>query len=155
MLNFVYLRSSRLKVLHFWLDSCIANKVEKFELETACWMHLEGFQVVSSHFWALVCTGLTSRGHRSTGQSAGPMHMLGTGLTGGGDRSDRCELKLLQLPCFQVVCMHSSRGRCIVSEGACMCAGGALCGCSSFVSLVCALCLSFVLSRMCRAVALA
>jgi hypothetical protein len=65
MLNFVYLRSSRLKVLHFWLDSCIVNKGEKFELEMAYWMHLEGFQVVSSHFWALVCTGLTDRGHRS------------------------------------------------------------------------------------------
>jgi hypothetical protein len=50
MLNFVHLISSRLKVLHFWLDSCIANKGEKFELEMACWMHLEGFQVVSSHF---------------------------------------------------------------------------------------------------------
>jgi hypothetical protein len=48
-----------LKVLHFWLDSWIVNKGEKFELEMACWMHLEGFQVVSSHFWALVCTGLT------------------------------------------------------------------------------------------------
>jgi hypothetical protein len=52
-----------LKILHFWLDSCIANKGEKFELEMACWMHLEGFQVVSSYFWALVCTGLTGRGH--------------------------------------------------------------------------------------------
>jgi hypothetical protein len=82
MLNFVYLRSSRLHFLHFWLDSCIVNKGEKFELEMACWMHLEGFQVVSSHFWALVCTGLT-------GQSADPVHMLGTGLTGGGDRSNR------------------------------------------------------------------
>jgi hypothetical protein len=82
MLNFVYLRSSRLKVLHFWLDSCIVKKGEKFELEMACWMHLEGFQVVSSHFWALVCTGLTS-------QSAGLVHMLGTSLTGGGDQSDR------------------------------------------------------------------
>jgi hypothetical protein len=51
--------------LHFWLDSCIANKGEKFELEMAYWMHLEGFQVVSSHFWALVCNGLTGRGHRS------------------------------------------------------------------------------------------
>jgi hypothetical protein len=60
------------------------------------------------------------------------VHMLGTGLTGDGDRSDRCELKLLQLPCFQEVCMHSSRGSCIGSGGACMCAGGALCGCSSF-----------------------
>jgi hypothetical protein len=31
---------------------------------------------------------------------------------------------LLQLPCFQLFCMHSSRGRCIGSGGACMCAGG-------------------------------
>jgi hypothetical protein len=62
---------------------------------------------------------------------------------------------LLQLPGFQVVCMHSSRGRCIGSRGACMCAGGALCGFSSFALVVCTLCLSFVLSRMCRAVALA
>jgi hypothetical protein len=46
MLNFVYLRSSRLKVLHFWLDSCFAKKGEKLDLEMACWMHLEGFQVV-------------------------------------------------------------------------------------------------------------
>jgi hypothetical protein len=57
---------------------------------------------------------------------------------------------------FQVVfCMHSSRGRCICSGGACMCAGGAHRGCSSFGLVVCALCLSIVLSRMCRAVALA
>jgi hypothetical protein len=41
--------------------------------------------VVSSHFWALLHTGLT-------GQSDGPVHMLGTGLTGGGDRSDWSEL---------------------------------------------------------------
>jgi hypothetical protein len=75
------------------------------------------------------------------------VHMLGTGLTGGGDRSDRCELKLLELPYFQVVCMHSSRGR--------IGSGGALCGFSSFALVVCALCLSFVLSWMCRAVALA
>jgi hypothetical protein len=65
MLNFVYLRSSRLKVLHFWIDSCIANKGEKFELEMTCWMHLEDFQVVLSHFWALLHTGLTGHGHRS------------------------------------------------------------------------------------------
>jgi hypothetical protein len=64
MLNFVYLRISRLHFLHFWLDSCIANKGEKFDLEMACWMHLEGFQVVLSSFWALVCTGLTGQGHR-------------------------------------------------------------------------------------------
>jgi hypothetical protein len=29
--------------VHFWLDSCIGNKGEKFELEMACWMHFEGF----------------------------------------------------------------------------------------------------------------
>jgi hypothetical protein len=58
--------------------------------------------------------------------SASPVHMLGTGLTGGDDRSDRCELKLLQLPYFQVVCMHSSRGRCIgLGELACV-QGGSL-----------------------------
>jgi hypothetical protein len=78
MLNFVYLRSSRLNFLHFWLDSCIANKGGKFELGMAYWTHLEGFQVVSNHFWALLCSGLT-------GVSAGPVHMLGTGLTGGDD----------------------------------------------------------------------
>jgi hypothetical protein len=60
------------------------------------------------------------------------VHLLGTGLTGGGDRSDRCKLKSLQLPRFQVVCMHWSRGSCIGSGGACMCAGRALCGFSSF-----------------------
>jgi hypothetical protein len=62
---------------------------EKFELEMVCWMHLEGFQVVSSHFWALVCTGLTGRGHRSDRSEYWSVHMLGTGLTGGGDQSDR------------------------------------------------------------------
>jgi hypothetical protein len=56
---------------------------------------------------------------------------------------------LLQLPCFQLVCMHSSRGRCIGSGGACVCAGGDLCGCSSFVSVVCSLCLSLVFCLGC------
>jgi hypothetical protein len=36
-----------------------------------------------------------------------------------------------------------------------MCAGGALCGFSSFGLVVCALCFSVVLSRMCRAIAIA
>jgi hypothetical protein len=36
---------------------------------------------------------------------------------------------MMQLLCFhQVVCMHSFRGSWIGSGGACMCAGGALCG---------------------------
>jgi hypothetical protein len=85
MLNFVYWRSFRLLFLHFGLDSCIVNKGEKFEHVLVYWMHLEGFQVVSSHFWALCVTGLTDR-------RAGPVHMLHIGLTGGGDRSNRSEL---------------------------------------------------------------
>jgi hypothetical protein len=50
MLNFVYLRSSKLHFLQFWLDSCIANKGEKFVHDLAHYMHLEGFQVISSYF---------------------------------------------------------------------------------------------------------
>jgi hypothetical protein len=60
-----------------------------------------------------------------------------TGLTG--------ESWVVAAALFQVMfCMHSSRGSCIGSGGACMCAGGALCGFSSFGLVVCALCLSFV-----------
>jgi hypothetical protein len=77
------------------------------------------------------------------------VHMLGTGLTGGGDRSDRCELKLLQLACF-------SSGLHAFVQGELACVQGELFVVfSSFVLVVCALCLSFVLSRICRAVALA
>jgi hypothetical protein len=156
MLNFGYLRISRLKVLHFWLDSCIANKVEKFELEMACWMHLEGFQVVLSHFWTLMYTGLTGQGHWSDRSECWSCSHV-------AHRSDwwcwpvwPVRAELMQLLCFlQVVCMHLSRGSCIGSVGACMCAGGALCGLSSFGLVVCNLCLRFALSRMCRAVALA
>jgi hypothetical protein len=72
MLNFVYLRSSRLHFLHFWLDSCIANKGEKFELVLACCIHLEGFQVVSSCFWAQAISQV-----------------------GGAHRSDRCSSQVL------------------------------------------------------------
>jgi hypothetical protein len=42
----------------------------------------------------------------------------------------------------EVVYMHSSRGSCIGSGGACMCAGGAPCGFSSFGLVACAPCLS-------------
>jgi hypothetical protein len=111
--------------------------------------------------------------------------MLRTSLTGGVDRSDQSGLSCCSCPAssgvlhafvqgelhwfrgsmhvcrvaaalFQVVfCMHSSSGSCIGSGGAYMCAGGALCGFSSFGLVVCSICSSFVLSRMCRAVALA
>jgi hypothetical protein len=124
MLNFVYLKSSRLKVLHFWLDSYIVNNGEKFELVLGYWMHLEGFQVVLSHFCALLHTGLTGRGHRfDRSECCSCAHVE--------HRSDRwwlpvwpVRVELMRLLCFlQVVGMHSSRGSCIGSVGACMCAG--------------------------------
>jgi hypothetical protein len=76
----------------------------------ACWMHLEGFHVVSSHFWALMCTDLTGRGHRSDRSECWSCAHV-------EHRSDRWWWPVwpvraeLQLPCFQVVfCMHSFRG---------------------------------------------
>jgi hypothetical protein len=124
MLNFVYLRSSKVAFLHFGLDSCIVNKGEKFELVLDYRMHLEGFQVVSSHFWALVCTGLTSWGHRSDRSECWPCSNV-------AHRSDRwcrpvwlVRTELMQLLCFhQVVCMHSSRGSCIGWGGLHVCRG--------------------------------
>ena len=111
MLNFVYLRSSRLHFLHFWLDSCIVNKGEKFEHVLAYWMHLEGFQVVSSYFWALLCTGLTGWGHRSDRSECWSCSHV-------AHRSDRwcrpvwpVRAELLQLLCF-------------VKWFACICPGG-------------------------------
>jgi hypothetical protein len=129
MLNFVYLRSSGLKVLHFWLDSCIVNKGKKFELVLGCWMHLEGFQVISRHFWALLHTGLTGRGHRSYRSECWSCAHV-------EHQSNRwwwpvwpLRAELMQLLCFlRVVGLHSSRLSCIGSGGACTCAGGALCG---------------------------
>jgi uncharacterized protein YbdZ (MbtH family) len=52
---------------------------------------------------------------------AGPVYMLSIGLTG---QSWAVVAALF----WDVVCMHSSRGSCIGSGGACMCAGGSLCG---------------------------
>jgi hypothetical protein len=122
MLNSVYLRSSRLKVLHFWLDSCIANKGEKFELEMACWLLLEGFQVVASHFWALLHTGLTSRGHRSDRSKCWSCSHV-------AHRSDRwcwpvwpVRAELLQLPCFKwcFACIRPGEIALVQGELACV-----------------------------------
>jgi hypothetical protein len=163
MLNFVYLRSSRLKVLHFSLDSCIANKGEKFELEMACWMHLQGFQVVSSHFWALVCTGLTGRGHRSDrtrssvwlGRVLVPFTcctpvwpVMLTGLTGQGWVVAAALFSSGVLHAFVQGELNWFRGSLHVCRWSSL-------WFLSFGLVVCALCLSIILSRMCRAVALA
>jgi hypothetical protein len=79
-------------------------------------MHLEGFQVVSTHFWALLCTGLACWGHWSDWSKCWPCSHV-------AHRSDRwcrpvwpVRAVLMQLLCFcQVVGMHSSRGSCIGS----------------------------------------
>jgi hypothetical protein len=133
----------------FGLIHALPTRGGELELEMACWMHLEGFQVVSSHFWALGCTGLSGRGHRSDWSD-------GWSCSHVAHQSDRwcwpvwpVRARLLQLPCF------NSCLACIGSGGACMCAVGALCGSSSFGLVVCTLCFNIVLSRMCRAVALA
>jgi hypothetical protein len=155
MLNFVHLRSSRLTVSHFWLDSCIANKGEKFELEMACWMHLEGSQVVSSHFWALVCTGLTGRGPRSDWLECWFCSHV-------AHWSDRwcwpvwpVRAELLQLPYFKWCFACIRPGELHWFRGSLYGCRGSSLWFSSFGLVVCALCLSFVLSRMCRAVTLA
>jgi hypothetical protein len=80
--------------------------------------------------------------------------MLHTGLTGGGvDWSERFRAELLQLPCFKwcFACIHPGGVTLVQGELACV----FFVGFSSFGLVVCALCLSIVLPRMCRAVALA
>jgi hypothetical protein len=143
----------------FWLDSCIANKGEKFELDLACCMHLEGFQVVLGYFWAWAVSQVASawpvRGTDLTGVVPRCWAILPTGLTvrvaGLTGQSWVVAAALLHV----VVHMHSSSESCIGSGGACMCAGGGLCGFRALVWWFAALCLSIVLSRMCRFVALA
>jgi hypothetical protein len=148
MLNFVYLRSSRLHFWNFGLDSCIVNKGEKFEHVLGYWTHLEGFQVVSSHFWALLHTGLT-------GQSDGLVHMWSTGLTGGGNRSNWSELSWCSCSVFIKWFACICPGGVALVQGELACVQGELFVFSSFGLVVCALCLSIALSRMCWAVALA
>jgi hypothetical protein len=149
MLNFVYLRSSRLHFFAFfaWFMHCQQGSGE-FEHVLGYWMHFESFQVVSSHFWALCVTGLTGRGHRSDRSECWPCSHLCIGLTGQSWVGAAALFLSSGWHAFVQGELHGSRG-------ACMCAGGALCDFSSFCLVVCALCLSIVLSRMCWAVALA
>jgi hypothetical protein len=152
MLNFVYLRSSRLNLWHFLFDSCIVNKGQKFELEMACCTHLEGFQVVSSYFWALAVSQVASawpvRGTGLTGVVPRCWAILSTGLTSEGDRSDRWELSWWS-------CSVSWGGSHAFVQGELHWFRGSSLWLSSFGLVVCALCLSIVLSQMCRVVALA
>jgi hypothetical protein len=84
-----------------------------------------------------VVTGLT-------GQSAGLVHMLGTGLTGGGDRSDRCKLKFATSALFSSGLHAFIQGELHWFRGSLHVCRGSSLWFSSFVLVVCALCLSFV-----------
>jgi hypothetical protein len=60
----------------FWATECIEKVFMWFRAISG---------LCCTPVWPVEVTGLTS-------QSAGPVHMLSTGLTGGSDRSDRLEL---------------------------------------------------------------
>jgi hypothetical protein len=144
MLNFVYLRSSRLIFFGIlaWFMHCQQGG------EVWSWNGLlhtfrrfpSGFELFFSSGSFPGGIGLTGEGHRSDRCSS---QVLGDPV----HRSDRwgwpvwpVRAKLMQLLCFhQVVCMHSSRGSCIGSGGACICAGGALCGFRALVGDFCSL----------------
>jgi hypothetical protein len=159
MLNFVYLRSSRLHFLHFWPDSCIVNKGEKFELEMACCTHLEGFQVVLSYFWALAFSQVASawpvKGTGLTVVVPRCWVIFSTGLTGEVDRSDLWELSWCSCSVSWGGSHALVHGKLHWFRGSLHVCRGALCGFSRFGLVVWALFLSIVLSRMWRAVALA
>jgi hypothetical protein len=153
-MNFVYLRSYMLKLSAFCLDSCIVNKREKFVHALGTWECLEGVPIGSGNFWAVWCrAGLMGRSNRPQA-----VRCVVGGLTAWGRRSNRPgqSEQFFALCCFPVLlCCICLGGVCFGSGGSLhMCRGSSL-WCLSFGSVVCALCLSMVLSRMCRAVALA
>jgi hypothetical protein len=92
---------------------------EKFEHDLACCMYLEGFQVVSSYFWARAVSQVAStwpvRYSGLTGVVPRCWAILSTCLTGEVDRSERSEQGWSSCSVCKVVCMHSSRESCIGS----------------------------------------
>jgi hypothetical protein len=152
-MNFVYLTSYMLKLFAFCLYSCIFNKGEKLVHDLGTWECLKGVQFGSGKFWAVWCrAGLLGRSNRTQAVSCGA-----GGLTALWRRSNRPGLgeQIFALCCIPVLhCCISSGGVCFSSGSLHMCRGSSL-WCSSFGSVVCTLCLSMVLSQMCRAVALA
>jgi hypothetical protein len=103
------------------------------------------FQMESA--WSVRYTGLTGVVPRCWA-------ILSTSLTGEVDRSNRSDQGWSSCSVCEVVCMHSFKGSCFGSgEHACVQEGSLWF--SSFGLVVCTLCLSIVLSRMCWAVALA
>jgi hypothetical protein len=92
---------------------------------------------------------------RLIGPSAGPVHMLSTGLTGGGDRSDRSELSRCSYSVFIKWFACIRPGGVALVQGELACVQGELFVVFELWLVVCTLCLSIVFSWMCRVVALA
>jgi hypothetical protein len=120
----------------------------------ACWMHLEGFQVVSSHLWALVCTGLTGRGHRSDRSECWSCSHVAHRSDWWSDRSDRSGLSCCNCPVSSGVLyafiqgeLHWFRGSIHVCRGSSLWFFEVWFGGLRFL-------FEHSLSRMCRAVAL-
>jgi hypothetical protein len=78
-----------------------------------------------------------------------------TGLTGGGDRSDRLELSWCSCSVFFKWFACIRQGGVALVQGELACVQGELFVAFELWFVVCALCLRMVLSQMCRAVALA
>jgi hypothetical protein len=156
MFNFVYLRSSRLKVFHFWLDSCIVNKGGEV---WACFVLLNAFGRFSGGFEPF----LGSVCHRSdrSWSPVWPVRGLAlftccalvwpvvvTSLTGQSWANAAALFPSSGLQAFVHGELHRFRGSLHVCRGSSL-------WFSSFRLVVCALCLSIVLSWMCQVVALA
>jgi hypothetical protein len=152
-MNFVYLRSYMLKLFAFYLDSCIVNKGDKFVHALGTWECLEGVPIGSRKFWAVWCrAGLLGRSNRPQAVSC-----CAGGLTALWRRSNRPgpSEQVLIFAAFPCCIAALVQGSVLWLRGSLhMCRGSSV-WCSSFGSVVCGLCLSMVLSRMCRAVALA
>jgi hypothetical protein len=87
----------------FGLIHALSTRGEQFELEMACCTHLEGFQVVSSYFWALAVS-----------QEASAWPVRGTGLT--------CESWADAAVCFMrwIACIRPGEVALVQGELACV-----------------------------------
>jgi hypothetical protein len=152
-MNFVYLRSYMLKLFVFCLDSCIVNKGEKFVHALGTWECLKGVKTGSGKLWAVWCrAGLLGRSNRPQAVTCGA-----GGLTVLWRRSNRLGMlsSFLLFAAFPCCIAALVQGECALAQGELAYVQGSFLWCSSFGSVVCVLSLSMVLSRMCRAVALA
>jgi hypothetical protein len=142
------------KLFTFCLDSCIVNKGRSLCMIWApgsIWKVLQLVWAVFEKFGA----GSVSWGGLTAPQ---PVRCSVGGLTTWCRRSNCPGHSEQNFALCCILMLHScigSRGVCFGSGGSLhMCRGSFLC-CLSFGLVVCALCLSMVLFRMCRAVALA